>query len=51
MYEKESLKGGLALNIFSKQYTSGKQEIPMESVPFSELQEFSYLGSFFDTRH
>lgn len=41
-YEKEGLKGGLALNIFSKQLTSGKQEIPMEFVPFSELQEFSY---------
>lgn len=50
MYEKEGVKGGLAPNICSKQYTSGKQDIPMESVPLSELQEFSYLGCFLDTR-
>lgn len=42
MYEKESLKGRLALNTFSKQYTSGKQETPMESVPFSATRIFSF---------
>lgn len=48
LYEEGRLKGGFALSISSKQQVFGKQEIPMESVSFSELQGVS--SYIFDTR-